>query len=564
MKQFLTVAVALACSISVALAQGTSAKTTPLPKGWHLQDKEKDGVYGISLDKAYEFVRSKNLKGKTVVVAVIDSGIDTLHEDLKEILWVNPKEIPGNGIDDDKNGYIDDINGWNFIGGKDGKNVKVDSYEGARVYHKFKSKYNNKSVDTSKLTADDKAEYQMWLKAKANIEGSGEEEGVDMVMLKRAYENCVKADSTLKAEMAKDSYTGNDLEKFAPTSVDGKKSKAMLLGMFKGNNMMETTNKEFIEGFGEYVSGEERKKEASEKIPENYRGNITKDNEADINDRFYGNGDVMASTPFHGTHVSGIIAAKRDNNKGIQGIADNVRIMSIRAVPDGDEHDKDIALAIRYAVDNGAKVINMSFGKSFSPEKKWVDEAVQYAATKGVLLVHAAGNDAKDVDTYDNFPNANLKTNNTKATNWITVGASGDPRAGGITASFSNYGKQEVDVFAPGVKIYSTVPGGTTYGDAQGTSMASPVVAGTAAFLLTYFPELSPQQIKFAIEKSAQMPDVKVNKPGTTETVELSDISKTGGLLNAYEAAKVAATLKPEKKKKQALPKSTLKPAKKG
>ncbi|MFM2364224.1 MAG: hypothetical protein RLZZ316_3126 [Bacteroidota bacterium] len=564
MKQFLTVAVALACSISVALAQGTSAKTTPLPKGWHLQDKEKDGVYGISLDKAYEFVRSKNLKGKTVVVAVIDSGIDTLHEDLKEILWVNPKEIPGNGIDDDKNGYIDDINGWNFIGGKDGKNVKVDSYEGARVYHKFKSKYNNKSVDTSKLTADDKAEYQMWLKAKANIEGSGEEEGVDMVMLKRAYENCVKADSTLKAEMAKDSYTGNDLEKFAPTSVDGKKSKAMLLGMFKGNNMMETTNKEFIEGFGEYVSGEERKKEASEKIPENYRGNITKDNEADINDRFYGNGDVMANTPFHGTHVSGIIAAKRDNNKGIQGIADNVRIMSIRAVPDGDEHDKDIALAIRYAVDNGAKVINMSFGKSFSPEKKWVDEAVQYAATKGVLLVHAAGNDAKDVDTYDNFPNANLKTNNTKATNWITVGASGDPRAGGITASFSNYGKQEVDVFAPGVKIYSTVPGGTTYGDAQGTSMASPVVAGTAAFLLTYFPELSPQQIKFAIEKSAQMPDVKVNKPGTTETVELSDISKTGGLLNAYEAAKVAATLKPEKKKKQALPKSTLKPAKKG
>jgi subtilisin family serine protease len=564
MKQFLTVAVALACSISVALAQGTSAKTTPLPKGWHLQDKEKDGVYGISLDKAYEFVRSKNLKGKTVVVAVIDSGIDTLHEDLKEILWVNPKEIPGNGIDDDKNGYIDDINGWNFIGGKDGKNVKVDSYEGARVYHKLKSKYNNKSVDTSKLTADDKAEYQMWLKAKANIEGSGEEEGVDMVMLKRAYENCVKADSTLKAEMAKDSYTGNDLEKFAPTSVDGKKSKAMLLGMFKGNNMMETTNKEFIEGFGEYVSGEERKKEASEKIPENYRGNITKDNEADINDRFYGNGDVMANTPFHGTHVSGIIAAKRDNNKGIQGIADNVRIMSIRAVPDGDEHDKDIALAIRYAVDNGAKVINMSFGKSFSPEKKWVDEAVQYAATKGVLLVHAAGNDAKDVDTYDNFPNANLKTNNTKATNWITVGASGDPRAGGITASFSNYGKQEVDVFAPGVKIYSTVPGGTTYGDAQGTSMASPVVAGTAAFLLTYFPELSPQQIKFAIEKSAQMPDVKVNKPGTTETVELSDISKTGGLLNAYEAAKVAATLKPEKKKKQALPKSTLKPAKKG
>jgi subtilisin family serine protease len=290
---------------------------------------------------------------------------------------------------------------------------------------------------------------------------------------------------------------------------------------------------------------------------------IVKDNEADINDRYYGNPDIMASTPFHGTHVAGIIGAIRGNGKGMDGIADNVRIMMVRAVPDGDEHDKDIALAIRYATDNGAKVINMSFGKDFSPEKKWVDEAVEYAESKGVLLVHAAGNDGKDIDTTDNFPNRNLIALGTKATNWITVGASGDPKSGGITAPFSNYGKEEVDVFAPGVKIYSSIPGGNMYGNAQGTSMASPVVAGTAAFLLTYFPYLTPQQVKYCIEKSCQDPEIKVKKPGTDELVLLSDISKSGGVINAYEAAKIAASLKTEGKnkstKKKRAPRSTMK-----
>jgi subtilisin family serine protease len=220
--------------------------------------------------------------------------------------------------------------------------------------------------------------------------------------------------------------------------------------------------------------------------------------------------------------------------------------MMIRAVPDGDEHDKDIALGIRYAADNGAKVINMSFGKDFSPEKKWVDEAVKYAESKGVLLVHAAGNDAKNIDTADNFPNNVEAGTNIRASNWITVGASGDDKAGGITASFSNFGKEQVDVFAPGVKIYSTIPGGTTYGNAQGTSMASPVVAGAAAFLLEYFPYLSPKQVKYCLEKSAQPLTSKVRKPGTDEMVNLSEISRTGGVINVYEAAKIASTLKSE------------------
>jgi cell wall-associated protease len=548
-------------SLGTAYGQGTMVPAKKeLPKGWHLGDKAKDGYFGISMDKAYEFVKDK--PSTTVIVAVIDSGVDTLHEDLKEILWVNPKEIPGNGIDDDKNGYVDDVHGWNFLGGKDGRNVKQDSYEGARVYHSLKAKFTAPGFDPTTLKGEEKDQYDMWKKAKDKVEGDAGGGGADLVFLKRALESSQKNDSILKIAIAKESYTGKDLEVFSPSTTEAQKAKAGMLYIFKAFNMMETSNGEFIEGFAEFVSGEERKKEAAEKAPEDYRGEIVKDNYNDINDRFYGNNDVMASTPYHGTHVTGIIAAKRNNGIGMDGVADNVRVMMIRAVPDGDEHDKDIALAIRYAVDNGAKVVNMSFGKSFSPEKKWVDEAVKYAESKGVLLVHAAGNDASNVDSTDNFPNINIQATKTRATNWITVGASSDPLAepgfSSYTASFSNYGKKEVDIFAPGTKIYSTIPGGNLYGNQQGTSMASPVVAGVAAFLLSYFPYLTPQQVILAIEKSASIPGEKVKIPGSDELVDLSQISTSGGFLNAYEAAKIAASMKPGTPEKK-LPKSTLK-----
>lgn len=547
-------------SFCATAQQEKKEKGGDVPKGWHLLDKTKDGYQGISINRAYEFIQSKNLKGKTVIVAIIDSGIDTLHEDLKEILWRNPKEIPGNNIDDDQNGYVDDVYGWNFIGGKDGRNVKQDSYEGARVYHKLKLKYADKEVDTAALQGADLEEYKTWLKAKKKVEGDGAEGGIDLVILRRALNSAVKNDSILRQAMAKDVYTGNDLDKYEPANSVEKSAKGGLLYLFKANQLMESTNKEFIDGFSDFVGGEERKAEAKEKAPTDYRKEIVGDNEEDINDKYYGNPDVMAGTPFHGTHVAGIIGAVRLNEKGMDGVADNVRIMMIRAVPDGDEHDKDIALAIRYAVDNGAKVVNMSFGKDFSPEKDWVDDAVKYAESKGVLLVHAAGNDGKNIDTADNFPNANIKVAKSKATNWITVGASGDAKAGGITANFSNYGKEEVDVFAPGVKIYSTIPGGNTYGNAQGTSMASPVVAGTAAFLLSYFPYLTAQQVKYCIEKSSQVPTEKVRKPGSDDEVELLDISRTGGVINAYEAAKIASTLEPAAKKSdKKSPKSTMK-----
>jgi subtilisin family serine protease len=283
----------------------------------------------------------------------------------------------------------------------------------------------------------------------------------------------------------------------------------------------------------------------------------------------------MGPSPTHGTHVSGIIGAQRGNGIGIDGIADNVRIMAVRAVPDGDEYDKDVALAIRYAVDNGAKVINMSFGKGFSPEKQWVDEAVKYAETKDVLLVHAAGNDAEDIDKEENYPNPDLKTLNEQASNFITVGASSDPKIkSSLVAEFSNYGKNNVNVFAPGVKIYSTLPGGNTYGNQQGTSMAAPVVSGLAAVIRSYFPSLTAKQVKYSIEKSVIVTEnpVAVVKPGSKEKVWISDLCTSGGIINAYNAIKIAASLeqpqetktqiKTETKvlnKKENLPKSTFK-----
>lgn len=558
----------LLLTLTACISSAIFAQNDEVPKGWHMLDKQTSGYYGISVDKAYDFVKAKKLKSKTVIVAVIDSGVDTTHEDLKSILWKNPKEIPANGIDDDNNGYIDDVYGWNFLGGRDGRSVEQDSYEAARVYHKLKTKWGGKDINITSLSKEDAEEYALWKRSEKEIVGSDNKTGaLELLFLKRAYNSALKSDSILRKAMNKEKYTGKELGEFTPIEPDVKKAKNTLYSLMSGNEAMETTNQEFMEGFGDYVAGEEKKADAGNTPPKDYRGEIVKDNYDDFNDKFYGNPDVMASNKgaLHGTHVSGIIGAARKNGVGMDGIADNVKIMMLRAVPDGDEHDKDIALAIRYAADNGAQVINMSFGKSFSPEKKWVDDAVKYAESKGVLLVHAAGNDAKNLDSSYNFPTPVFQADGKRATNWITVGASGDPKAGGLTASFSNYGKKEVDVFAPGVKIYSTVPGGNTYQNLQGTSMASPVVAGLAALILEYYPRLSPAQVKMVIEKSSRKTTDKVRNPETGDMVNFTDLSRSGGIINAYEAVKLAATVKGERKIVPVKPtRSTVKPKIKG
>ncbi|MFT3680093.1 MAG: S8 family peptidase [Ferruginibacter sp.] len=534
----------------------------PAPKIWYQMDKDSTGYYGISLNKAYGFVKAKKLKSNKVVVAVIDSGVDTAHEDLKQVLWVNKKEIPGNGIDDDNNGYVDDVHGWNFVGGRDGRNVKENSLEAVRLYHKLKDKFGSVIPDESSVKPEEKDEVELYKKVQQKL--LGDINPAQVFIYKRLLSVFQKGDTIIQKDLGKAEYNCEDLEKYYPTNADAKRSKSLMDELCINNKGEQILNTDLTS----QLSADIKKAEALEVEPTDFRKEIVKDNENDISDRYYGNNDLMAATSLHGTHCSGIIAAARGNDKGLDGITDNVSIMMVRAVPDGDEHDKDVANAIRYAVDNGAQVISMSFGKDFSPQKKWVDDAVRYAESKNVLMVHAAGNDAKNNDTTDNYPSPKYLDGKT-ASNWIEVGASGDPTNGGLTAYFSNYGKHTVDLFAPGVNIYSTLPGGDKYGNESGTSMACPVVAGTAALLLEYFPNLSAKQLKYVIEKSAQAPDMEVKTPGTGELVKLSEICKTGGLLNAYEAVKLASTVKGDrnkavKKTKEVLPKSKLSKNKKG
>lgn len=533
-------------------------KKDTLPNNWYQMDPATTGFQGVSIEKAYDFLKSTKLKSKKVIVAVIDSGIDTTHEDLKPVLWTNKGEIPGNGIDDDKNGYIDDVHGWNFIGGKDGRNVKDDSYEASRVFHNLKAKFDGKTINEAELSAEDKAEYQNYVRAKESITKDVDENEINF--MKQIRTPLLKGDSVIRKELAKEVYTCKDLKNYSTTDKAANQTRQMMLGLCGANKNEDISNEMIIDD----INAQIRKGDEANETPPNYRGDIVKDNENDINDRYYGNNDIMANTPFHGTFCSGIIAAAHNNNDKLNGIADNVEIMAIRAVPNGDEHDKDIALAIKYAVDNGAKVINMSFGKGFSPQKKWVDDAIRYAQSKGVLLVHAAGNDSKNIDTENNFPNPVYADKSGRADNYISVGASGDKKAGGLIASFSNYGKKEVDVFAPGVQIYSTTPNNNSYGKSQGTSFAAPIVTGIAALILEYYPSLTPQQVKSAIEKSVEPLKEKVKNPETGEMVDMSTLSRTGGMVNAYLAVKNASEMAAKSNLQMKLPKSNIKKNKKG
>lgn len=508
------------------------------PNNWHELDRATTGYYGISLDKAYDFLKGR--KSKTIVVAVIDSGVDTAQEDLRSILWHNPGEIPGNGIDDDHNGYVDDVYGWDFIGGKDGRPLHQDSPEAARVYWKLKNKYGDTIPDTTKMNGDQKAEYATYLRAKDEVTKGFNP--AEFMQLQRILPILEKGDSVIGKDLGKNEFTGKDIQSYTSSNEYAKVAAQIYLEISKENNNYNISNLDLLAELRSEVS----KGEAVNTPPKDFRGEIVKDNPNDINDRYYGNNDVTSGTPTHGTHCSGIIAAVRNNGIGMDGIADNVRIMMVRAVPDGDEHDKDIANAIRYAVDNGAEVISMSFGKGFSPQKTWVDDAVKYAQSKDVLLIHAAGNDAKNIDSVQNFPNPYYLDKSGVATNFITVGASGDPTNGGFTASFSNYGKKSVDVFAPGVDIYSTLPD-NKFGKFSGTSMATPVVAGVAALILEYFPDLTAEQVKYVILNSVAPITEKVRLPGTDSLVNLSAISVSGGEVNAYNAVKLAATLKGER-----------------
>lgn len=517
-----------------------------VPKGWHLLDVQQDSFYGISLNKAYKFLQSKKLKPKTVVVAVLDSGIDTLQEDLQPVLWHNPKEIPNNNIDDDKNGYTDDYFGWNFLGGKNGINITKEEKEDVRFFHFFKSKFGSSKIDTNTLNPIERYQYKIWKQAAKKLDISTEKE-MEIAIVSMALKSLKKCDSIIRKDMQVEEFTATMLEKAQLKTVEAKKSKLTYLNTLQILQIdADETNQSILKQLEEYANSQQKELDAKNTVPSNTRESIIGDNYYNIKDKFYGNKLVTESNSMHGTHVAGIIGAKRNNNLGIDGVADNVKLMALRVVPDGDEYDKDIALAIFYAVDNGAKVINMSFGKDLSPEKFWVDSAIKYAAAKDVLIIHAAGNESENLDSIESYPSVKL-LDGTRAKNIITVGASTDPKTGsnGFVADFSNYGKHNVDVFAPGVKIYSTVLGISNYSNQKGTSMAAPVVAGVAAVLRSYFPKLTAIQTKAIIEKSVYKPnedgDIKISLFGMSiDKIKLKDACKTGGIVNAANAVELA------------------------
>jgi cell wall-associated protease len=511
------------------------------PHDWFLKDPETDKLQGVSADRTYETLL-KDHPSKTIIVAIIDSGIDIDHEDLKSVIWTNEDEIPGNGIDDDKNGYVDDIHGWNFIGGKDGTNVNEDTYELTREYIRLKEKF--KDVQNGKVPKKQREEYEKFQKIEDKYNKLKEKNEGMYGQFANMYLNFQKSVDTLKSVLKTDTLTMEQLTAYSPND--------QVLMFAKGFIVSKMRN--FEEGSSiEEVLGQFKEAYDYFRVIVEYGYNedfdsrkIVGDHYNDLYEKGYGNNDVTGPDALHGTHVAGIVAGDRKNDIGIRGIADNVKIMSVRAVPNGDERDKDVANAILYAVDNGASVINMSFGKSFSPQKEAVDKAVKYAEKKGVLLVHASGNDGEDIDKEENFPTRKY-LDGKEAKNWIEIGASSWGTDANFVASFSNYGKKGVDVFAPGVEIYSTVPH-NKYEIEQGTSMAAPMVTGVAAMLMSYFPELSAVEVKDIIRRSTRKFDgLEVQKPGGKGKVELSDLSNTGGLVNAYEAVKMATELQNSK-----------------
>ncbi|MCF6360739.1 MAG: S8 family peptidase [Cyclobacteriaceae bacterium] len=524
----------LAAAALLFISAQTKAQEDGPAENWFNQDPQENTVNGVSTEKAYKYLKGR--KSKTVIVAVIDSGIDVEHEDLKEVVWTNTAEIAGNGIDDDNNGYIDDVHGWNFIGGKDGKNVGPDTYEVTREYIRLKPKYENKKESK-------KADYQYWVKVRDAYLADAVKAQTQYSFYDSLQSSILRYNKLMTAYL--------DIDKLTVEAISGVESEDEVIkiaSFFMANLLPKIGDMpmaEVVESLDGAVEHFGNQANFSYSLEYDTR-KIVGDDPSNLKEVGYGNNDVIGkgTDHFHGTHVSGIIGAKRGNSIGIDGVADNVQIMALRAVPDGDERDKDVANAIRYAVDNGAQIVNMSFGKAFSPNKSYVDEAIKYAESKGVLLVHAAGNSGADTDVESNFPTKNLGKKKV-ASNWIEVGASSWGEGDKLAASFSNYGKVSVDLFAPGVQIYSTAPD-NKYENAQGTSMASPVTAGVAALLLSYFPDLSAVDLKEILMKSVRTFDgLMVTKPGTKdEMVDFSELSVSGGIVNAYEAVKLADSRK--------------------
>ncbi len=502
---------------------------------WSHADLATDSIPGISLQKAYQFLEGK--KSVPVIVAVTDSGTDILHEDLKDKVWVNSKEIPNNNIDDDQNGYVDDIHGWNFLGSSYDETLEI-----TRLYRELKPKFEGKtSVDIPKNEAQ---EYLAFKALEEDYKTSLSEAKESQEKYMQYQDRLEDIDNAMKNLTGKEDYTLADLKASTSSFEAINSKKDIAISIFESGSSLKEQKEQIEEGLDYFSS------KVNTYYNLNFDGRIALNDDAySMKTTSYGDNNVknQGEDEIHGSHVSGIILANRNNNLGVAGIVDNALLMAVRVVPNGDEYDKDVALGIRYAVDNGAKVINTSFGKGYSPKANWVYDAIKYAAKKDVLIVNAAGNDAQDIDVKATFPK-DVAVAKEISDNFLTVGASTRFYNQDLLARFSNYGKVNVDVFAPGHDIYNTITD-NEYKKLSGTSMASPATAGVAALIRSYYPELSASQVKHIIMNSGTLIDIDVLLPGDNEKkVQLSSISKTGRLVNAYNAVKMADAIANQKK----------------
>ena len=509
---------------------------------WHWKDLEKDGVHGVSLFKAQQLLIDLKLKPKPIIIAILDGGIDTAHLQIKQMLWNNPKEIPGNGLDDDKNGYIDDVHGWNFLGNAAGQNINKASDEKSRIYHRYKNEFKQEKIDSAAWDAKKKQDFYTWQQAAAEIIFT-EEDAANLSFIKMARNAVVKMGSILIREIEDTNFTTEQLETYQPIGKLTADTKISYLRTMQALGIDRLTGyHSIIEDLNEYISGKDQSAVSIDTPPEDLRKKITQDQYENLNDQYYGNNNITGPNAKHGTHVAGLAAGIVDTNFTKSTFSNPIQIMGVRVVPDGDEYDKDVALGIRYAVNNGAKVINMSFGKSFSPEQPWVDSAIRYAASKDVLIIHSAGNESYDLNTKSVYPSPISKVLKDRATNMITVGASSDPLiAEGLLTDFSNYGNKIVDLLSPGKKIYSSLPN-QQYGFLDGTSMSAPILSHIAALVRAYFPKLTATEVKAILMQSCWKPN--------DNSLKLDEVSAEGGIINAVLSIQNAQLYQKNKYKK--------------
>lgn len=508
-------------------------RSSPIGSDWYnnspadIDPRNQKPVEGSSVDNVYKKIPEVLME--EVIVAVIDSGMDIKHVDLKDNIWVNKKEIPGNCIDDDKNGYVDDIHGWNYVLGKDGKSIDGETLEVTRELYRLK-----KAGETA-------SDYYKQVK-KAFSEGlMGRKERLagykaEMTVIDTAI-------TLFNDDLG--TYTLDEVKALATTTSVEAAAKKDLVALYEKRNAR--THLKDVAALRAYVKGGMDYYQSA--VDYHYNLELAKNPQRGDDpdffgdfktnpDKLYGNNDVtpVNGDETHATHVAGIIGAVRGNAIGIRGVATKVKIMALRAVPNGDESDKDVYHAVRYAVDNGAKIINMSFGKGFARNADKVIEAFAYAASKGVIIVHSAGNSSDNNDVAVSYPERKLADKNSDLyAHWLEIGASGPVAGPDLRAYFSSFGQNSVDIFSPGYKVKSTI-NDNKYAYYSGTSMASPVVSGILALMMSYDPAMAASLLKTKLMETArQYKDVtsEVVIDGKKQTVPFKALSISGGVADA-------------------------------